>query len=35
MVLIYILFDRILGLRYGVTAVDLIAQGKSGYISAL
>lgn len=29
------LFDRILGLRCGVTAVDLIAQGKFGYMSAL
>ena len=29
------LFDRILGLRCGVTAVDLIAQGKFGYMAAL
>lgn len=29
------LFDRILGLRCGVTAVDLIVQGKFGYMSAL
>lgn len=29
------LFDRILGLRCGVAAVDLIAQGKFGYMSAL
>ncbi|MEA2087900.1 MAG: ATP-dependent 6-phosphofructokinase [Candidatus Caldatribacteriota bacterium] len=28
-------FDRILGLRCGVTAVDLIAQGKFGYMAAL
>ena len=29
------LFDRILGLRCGVTAVDLVAQGKFGYMAAL
>ncbi len=29
------LFDRILGLRCGVTAVDLITQGKFGYMVAL
>ncbi|MBA7582851.1 Pyrophosphate--fructose 6-phosphate 1-phosphotransferase [subsurface metagenome] len=29
------LFDRILGLRCGVTAVDLIAKGKFGYMAAL
>jgi len=29
------LFDRILGLRCGVTAVDLITQGKFGYMAAL
>jgi len=29
------LFDRILGLRCGVTAVNLIAQGKFGYMAAL
>jgi len=29
------LFDRILALRCGVTAVDLIAQGKFGYMAAL
>ena len=29
------LFDRILGLRCGVAAVDLIAQGKFGYMAAL
>jgi len=29
------LFDRILGLRCGVTVVDLIAQGKFGYMAAL
>ncbi len=29
------LFDRILGLRCGVTAADLIAQGKFGYMAAL
>ncbi|GAH49379.1 unnamed protein product, partial [marine sediment metagenome] len=29
------LFDRILGLRCGVTAVDLIAQGKFSYMAAL
>ena len=29
------LFDRILGLRCGVTAVDLIAQGRFGYMAAL
>lgn len=29
------LFDRILGLRCGVTAVDLIAQEKFGYMAAL
>jgi 6-phosphofructokinase 1 len=29
------LFDRILGLRCGVTTVDLIAQGKFGYMAAL
>lgn len=28
-------FDRILGLRSGVTAVNLIAQGKFGYMAAL
>ncbi|MEA1939185.1 MAG: ATP-dependent 6-phosphofructokinase [Candidatus Caldatribacteriota bacterium] len=28
-------FDRILGLRCGVTAIDLIAQGKFGYMAAL
>ena len=29
------LFDRILGLRCGVTVVDLITQGKFGYMAAL
>jgi len=29
------LFDRILGLRCGVTTVDLIAKGKFGYMAAL
>ena len=29
------LFDRILGLRCGVIAVDLIAQGRFGYMAAL
>jgi len=29
------LFDRILGLRFGVSAIDLIAQGKYGYMAAL
>lgn len=29
------LFDRILGLRCGVTAVDFISQGKFGYMAAL
>jgi 6-phosphofructokinase 1 len=28
-------FDRILGLRCGVTAADLIAQGKFGFMAAL
>ncbi|GAB4113709.1 MAG: 6-phosphofructokinase [Candidatus Caldatribacteriota bacterium] len=29
------LFDRILGLRCGVTAIDLIAEAKFGYMAAL
>lgn len=29
------LFDRILGLRCGVAAIDLIAEGKFGYMTAL
>jgi 6-phosphofructokinase 1 len=28
-------FDRLLGTRYGVAAVDLVAQGKLGHVVAL